>query len=121
MGTAWYATRNRALSILGLSSYREYLASPRWATIRARVYSRSRGVCEVCRTARASQVHHRSYSTRVLLGHSIKPLVAVCRSCHEKVEFKDGKKIPPHEADLVLTLLIRESRLLAASSKHLKK
>jgi 5-methylcytosine-specific restriction endonuclease McrA len=78
-----YQQRAESLRTLGFSSYQDYLRSPIWRFVRGLVMKRCRGQCESCRINRASQVHHTSYSVKVLLGHKLKRLVGVCDMCHE--------------------------------------
>lgn len=86
-----YKERNQFLREMGFSSYREYLASPLWAKIRARVPGYR---CYRCGEP-ASQVHHRYYCKRNLSGETIAGLHKVCRRCHELLEFDaNGSKLP---------------------------
>jgi 5-methylcytosine-specific restriction endonuclease McrA len=89
-----YAERNGILRSLGFGSYAEYLKSPMWRGIRERVMARSRWKCRKC-GCRAKQVHHVRYTWSNLSGKSLWCLMALCRKCHKKVEFKDGKKVVP--------------------------
>lgn len=75
-----------------IGSYREYLKSDLWYSIRERVFKRDKKLCMICRK-RASQVHHKSYHPKVMRGEDLRPLVSVCRPCHEKIEYDErGKK-----------------------------
>lgn len=74
---------------LGYKSYRSYLSSDLWFTIRARVLS---GACCSSCGGEANQVHHLSYSEAVLLGLDDSQLEAVCWSCHRQ---KDHSHIWP--------------------------
>ncbi len=63
--------------------YPEYLASALWASIRKRVLAAT-PLCVGCNRY-ASQVHHRDYRPRVMLGKDLTPLVPVCPPCHNNV------------------------------------
>lgn len=84
--------RNATLLTMGFKSYREYLESSLWATIRERVYRKCGRQCTLCEY-QAEVLHHIGYSKETLLGSDLKSIVPLCRSCHEKVEFDgNGKK-----------------------------
>lgn len=63
------------------ATYNAYLESEEWTTRRQHVLERAGGICEGCRDARATQVHHLTYKHvgRELLWE----LAAVCNDCHE--------------------------------------
>jgi 5-methylcytosine-specific restriction endonuclease McrA len=69
-------------------AYDEYLASPAWAAKRTLVLGRDKWFCQGCRAARASQVHHLSYSH---VGDELLwELVAVCDACHARAHAERG-------------------------------
>lgn len=80
-----YSYRNDNLRQLGFGSYYEYLRSPLWAEIRARVLADG-PMCARCAKRKATQVHHRSYDKATLKGESLESLNAVCAKCHRQVE-----------------------------------
>lgn len=87
-----YEIRNRNLSELGYSSYSEYLKSNDWKSIREDVLLEF-PCCILC-DRKSCQVHHTSYSYKVLLGLLPGCLVALCEKCHEYLEFTvKGEKI----------------------------
>jgi hypothetical protein len=94
-----YGERNKILRSLGFSSYGDYLASELWAGIRARVLAGARHKCETCGRY-ASEVHHGAYTRSSLDGRNLTKLFAICRICHEDIEFRkrDGAKLSPVEA-----------------------
>lgn len=104
-----YKQRGRLIRQLGLGqTYAEYLASPRWQGIRARVMQRDAGLCQVC-GAKATQVHHQRYRRDNLLGLSLAHLIAICGDCHRIVEFSEAKrKRPPSEAEKATIRRARE-------------
>ena len=74
----------------GDSYYRQahsaYLESPAWKDRRRLVLERAQGLCEGCRKAGATEVHHLSYfhSGQELLFE----LVALCGDCHDRIHAK---------------------------------
>ena len=70
---------------LGFDSYEEYLESDMWRSKRELILS-LRPICEVCKTKKATQVHHLHYNTTG--NESSKDLLVVCSSCHEKIHNK---------------------------------
>lgn len=78
------------LKSLGFESYKDYLASPLWRSIRAKKL-RISGKCYFCRS-RASQVHHVHYTRRNLSGKSLKGLHSLCGHCHHEIEFEGDRK-----------------------------
>lgn len=62
-------------------SYEEYLRHPTFLAIRAQAMDRAKGICEVCKVRRATQVHHLRYPK---WGTFDVPenLVAICYPCH---------------------------------------
>ena len=61
-------------------SYKEYLKSKIWKRKRARILKRSKGICELCHTRRAYQVHHKTYKR--IFHEKDTDLIAVCGICH---------------------------------------
>lgn len=86
-----YVNRNKRLAKMGFPSYRAYLDSGMWASIRKPILQRDEWRCVLC-GERANQVHHRSYSTRTLMGEAPENLFSLCGRCHESVEFEEGSK-----------------------------
>lgn len=87
---AWCSARRDEIAVaeaktkkLSDAEYNRYLASPEWAAKRKLVLARSRGMCEGCGVARATDVHHLSYLHRY--DEFLFELLAVCRSCHLKL------------------------------------
>lgn len=70
-------------------SYREYLRHPRFLVVRAEVFRRVNGICEVCWRARASEPHHLCYPP---WGSFDVPenMIAVCHGCHSAIHGKDN-------------------------------
>ena len=64
----------------------DYLRTPEWRAKRQRVLERCGGLCEGCREARATQVHHLSYEHWKC--ELLWELVAVCDACHEAAHSK---------------------------------
>jgi len=70
-------------------TYREYLRHPRFLAVRAEVMQRAGGVCEVCRGAAATQVHHLRYPKWGTFD-TPENLQAICYPCHCRVHGKDS-------------------------------
>lgn len=62
--------------------YNEYLASDKWAAKRRKVLDRAGNICEGCRQAKATEVHHLTYEH--LFDEFLFELVALCRPCHTR-------------------------------------
>lgn len=86
-----YQTRTENLKKLGFDSYKEYLASDLWRTIRQSVMDRDK-CCRTCRKP-AYTAHHVTYSLEVLKGEDLSQLISTCKGCHYDCEFEDGKKL----------------------------
>jgi hypothetical protein len=81
--TEWFDREREAEKEEFWRRYHEHLNSPAWAAIRRKVLRRANRVCEGCREAPPSHVHHLTY---VRLGDEMLfDLVAVCEECHEKI------------------------------------
>ena len=78
---AAYADLDAKYSSAFWSDYQRYLQSPEWAGRRSLVLKRADGVCEGCRLAPPTVVHHLTYDHvgRELLFE----LVALCDVCHQ--------------------------------------
>jgi 5-methylcytosine-specific restriction endonuclease McrA len=64
------------------AQYKAYLQSREWRERRRLVLNRARGLCERCRRAQATQVHHLTYDH---VGKEfLRELIAVCRNCHKR-------------------------------------
>ena len=93
-----YDDRDTLVCRLGFPSYREYLRSLCWYTIRHRVLYNAGGSCHFCGHT-ATHVHHGAYTRRNLLGHSLNKLYAVCDACHEAGEYTSTRqKLSPVDA-----------------------
>lgn len=86
-----WAARSKILSLMGLSSYESYLQTELWSLIRMSVMMRDKWKCRCCKS-HATDVHHRTYSKRVLTGQDLRQLYSLCHPCHELVTFdREGK------------------------------
>lgn len=81
-----------------MTRYQKYINSEEWVAKRKLVLERARGRCEVCRHAKATQVHHLTYKN--LGDEPLEDLQAVCLSCHagHHPDKLDGRFIPVVEA-----------------------
>lgn len=91
-----YRERNRILAAMGFSSYKAYLNSALWKTIRTKVLE-SNPFCFVC-NANAFQVHHAKYRKKDLEGRDLSFLYPVCQRCHSDGEFDGDQKLSPKRA-----------------------
>jgi 5-methylcytosine-specific restriction endonuclease McrA len=67
-------------------AHNAYLSSPEWRARRKLVLDRSQGLCEGCRLAPPTEVHHLSYEH---WGHELLfELVALCGDCHDRIHAK---------------------------------
>lgn len=90
--TAGYQNRETNCKALGFMSYKAYLKSELWSSIRARKFGESGGICFKC-GQHADAVHHSSYGLETLKGNDTSKLHAVCNGCHSEMEyFKNGDK-----------------------------
>jgi hypothetical protein len=80
------ANPNAFLLQIPRGNYTEYLRSPEWRELRARVLAQANYECSGC-DKRAMEVHHRDYRPRVLSGEDLVPLVALCATCHHDTHF----------------------------------
>lgn len=80
-----------AFKQLGFATYQDYLNSPLWKGIRARVLIRDGNKCRLCQR-NAEQVHHRAYDYATMSGCCIDRLISICESCHHDIEFTKENK-----------------------------
>lgn len=85
-----YADREINCKALGFKSYKGYLKSELWASIRTKKFTESKGVCFKCGRP-ADAIHHSSYTLPVLKGENMKKLHAVCNDCHNRMEYFSSK------------------------------
>jgi len=64
------------------SDYNKYLDSEEWKIIKKKVMERAGGICELCKTQKADQVHHLTYER--VGKERLEDLKAVCFECHDK-------------------------------------
>ncbi|MGN6556069.1 MAG: HNH endonuclease, partial [Verrucomicrobiota bacterium] len=62
--------------------YEAYLKSAEWQQKRQLVLARVQGICEGCRSAVATEVHHLTYAD--VGSEFLFQLVAMCRPCHDR-------------------------------------
>lgn len=62
--------------------YNEYLMSPEWRALRAKVIDRDGGVCRGCLSAKADVVHHLTYAH--VFDELAFELISLCHDCHVK-------------------------------------
>lgn len=77
-----YARRLHDQKRQGLDDYSKYLQSDKWKAKRAKVMRRANNICEGCREAKATEVHHLTYIH--LKDELLFELVALCHECHAR-------------------------------------
>lgn len=82
--------RDHVLRLYGFATYKAYLRSDLWASIRERAMRELKCCCGC--GSRPTQVHHRCYSEANLLGHDLHGLVGLNGSCHYDIEFNGERK-----------------------------
>ncbi len=65
------------------AEYEAYLRSQEWMAIRASVFERCGGVCEICKEAPAEEAHHLTYER--IGRENLSDLMGVCKPCHELI------------------------------------
>jgi hypothetical protein len=104
-----YAKRDAILKGLGFVSYKAYLKSDLWSSIRQQVLDRDGHQCRSC-ARKANQVHHRRYSIEVLRGEALEWLQAICGRCHRGIEFTSKGKVPLASANRTLKRRTRKAK-----------
>lgn len=72
--------------------YLQYLQSPSWEVLRAKVLMRDKYLCQSCLTGRATQVHHLSYAN--LFNEFAWELTSVCEACHARLHPDEAPHVP---------------------------
>lgn len=104
-----YTLRNIFLKELGYKSYKEYLQSQDWKSIRDNILKESPN-CILCEN-KAVLLHHTKYDISALLGLRKHVLASLCYHCHEKIEFEEKDKNGLSEANSKLFTLARKTKL----------
>lgn len=63
-----------------VGTYREYLASPQWATKRKAAFARYGAKCSTCGATSGLHVHHKTYAN--LFREPLSDLQILCGGCH---------------------------------------
>ena len=71
--------------------YWEFLSSYAWRKVRSRIIERDAGRCVICGSC-AHEVHHHEYDDAIMRNERDDLLVSLCKSCHQAIEFGEGKK-----------------------------
>jgi|10_taG_2_1085330.scaffolds.fasta_scaffold17498_2 hypothetical protein len=106
---------------LGFNTYNEYLKSDLWIGIRSKVLKNAGYKCKVCEH-KATVVHHKCYFLPVMEGKRISSLIALCSSCHNKIEFDDeGNKIKKlHKVNNRLNVLLGKGKTVKRAKTRKK-
>lgn len=84
-----YQQRSASLKQVGYATYTEYKRSPLWKRIRTSIFMVYKWKCGIC-SNKADHVHHLDYSPEALTGSDPSKLIAVCKSCHDKIELDES-------------------------------
>ncbi len=101
--------------------YQRYLCSREWGLLREQVWDRCGGVCERCRKAPMSHVHHLTYVRKY--NERLDDLRGLCAPCHEYTHGR--RKEDPRGIHVILSGII-QTRLNAifvfddGSSEHIR-
>lgn len=72
------------------TEYEAYLRTPEWQAKRRKALERDGHICQGCLTARATEVHHTTYSH---LGAELMfQLISLCADCHEWLHSEDRSR-----------------------------
>ena len=85
--------RQESTEYEGYIYYEDYLRSAEWEKRRQLVLNRDGNLCQACLENSANEVHHLTYDH--IFHEFLFELVAVCRSCHERLH---SKKVAATEA-----------------------
>ena len=69
-------------------TYAEYLKHPKFLTVRAEVLESAKGICQDCKSAIATQVHHLKYPKWGTFDVA-ENMIAICHKCHCKRHGKE--------------------------------
>lgn len=75
--------KQQAFQRIKAMPYPEFLDTIYWKTVRDFVVERHGGNCQSCLSARAVNVHHRTYENHGREHLHLGDLMPVCRTCHE--------------------------------------
>lgn len=112
-----YQQRDAVLAEMGFPTYLDYLRSPLYRSIRARIFK----VCDRCVCGKpATELHHRSYKRRYLEGRGKihKFITPVCREHHESIEFDEAGKLPLGWANAKLDAIRAEAEARGIVMPH---
>lgn len=112
-----YDLRDKNLRILGYSSYKEYLDSELWKSIK-KFLLKNKTKCAIC-PYKARVLHHKSYGINVLSGWDINELIPLCNHHHDKIEFTYFAKNAKTKNDLVETNIKLENILINGEEKKI--
>ncbi len=82
VSAAWKVEKKRQIEGK-LKEYDAYIGSKQWRIRAEKVLKRDKYLCQACGIAKATEVHHRTYSH--LYDEPLFDLVSVCEACHSKL------------------------------------
>jgi len=80
----------------GSREYRDYLESEEWQSKRLAAIARAGHRCQLCNSAGALEVHHRSYAR--LFDEAPMDLTVLCQECHHAHHKRQDEKAARHKA-----------------------
>lgn len=81
--------RQARLRELGFTSYRDYLASPRWRATKARYYGSSQPQECICGETEGLQLHHLTYER--VGAEELTDLTPLCATCHAMIHVLEAR------------------------------
>lgn len=78
----WIDLDQFAAHLIGLP-YLEFLSTPYWQAIAARVKYRAHFKCQLCSGSERLAAHHRDYSTHGHEAENLTTLICLCENCHQ--------------------------------------
>jgi hypothetical protein len=100
--------------------YHEYLRSPEWLEKRKLINERDNGICEICKTHKIINIHHKTYEN--VFHEPLQDLAGLCKECHDAIHdiyitedyefWLDGRTIPQDlkESEQLLKQWYKEKR-----------
>lgn len=95
--------------------YEDFLRTDYWGTVRDYVVDCYGGRCGECRSARAAEVHHRSYCHHGKEHLHLEDLLPVCKSCHGDLQAKFDNSPAPEITNRIARIFSSYGALLELS------
>ena len=75
--------RRRVKKKMSYARYLKYLRSTTWASLRKKVLGRDKYRCQICKSKKKLEVHHKTYKR--IGKERIGDLITLCNICHRKI------------------------------------